>query len=139
MIGISRARLEEIIEVSFFRTVLGGEITAFSEGECELRATIPPPLRQFRGDVHGGIVGALADDACAWACASVAGTVVTAAYTINFMARASGPELIARGRLLKAGRRLVVGQSTVFSLEAGRELHVAALQATLSPVHSDDR
>jgi uncharacterized protein (TIGR00369 family) len=132
--GVSRAEIEEIIAVSFFRSVLGGEVAAYGDGQCELRAPIPAALRQFRGDVHGGIVGALADDACAWACASVAGKLVTASYTINFTGRASGAELVARGQVLKTGRRLVVGQSTVYSIEDGREAPVAVLQATLALV-----
>ncbi len=36
-----------------------------------------PELIQHHGFAHGGIVGALADDACAWAAAPVLGDAVT--------------------------------------------------------------
>jgi len=134
--GVSRAELDEIIAVSFFRSVLDGEVRTYGAGACELRAAIPPSLRQFRGDVHGGIIGAMADDACAWACASIAGKLVTANYALNLLGRASGEVLVARGRLLKAGRRLVVGQAEVCTVEAAGERLVAVLQATLVPIGS---
>lgn len=132
--AVGRQRLEDIIAASFFKTVLGGEIREFGAGRCELFMPVKPGFRQFLGSVHGGIVGALADDACAWACASVAGELVTASYTINLLAAASGDGLIARGELVKAGRRIIVGRAEVLSLSGGRETLAALFQATMSPV-----
>ena len=134
MKAVGRQRLDDIIAVSFFKTVLGGEIREFGAGRCELFMIVKPEFRQFLGAVHGGIVGALADDACAWACASVAGELVTASYTINLLAAASGDSLIARGQLVKAGRRIIVGRSEVISVCGGAETVVAIYQATMSPV-----
>ena len=134
MKAVSRQRLDDIIAVSFFKTVLGGEIREFGAGRCELFMAVKPEFRQFLGAVHGGIVGALADDACAWACASVAGELVTASYTINLLAAASGDGLIARGQLVKAGRRIIVGRSEVVSVTGENETTVALFQATMSPV-----
>jgi uncharacterized protein (TIGR00369 family) len=132
--GISRAFLDRILEVSFFKTVLDGTVDEFGGGRCQISMVVRPEHRQFLRATHGGIVGALADDACAWACASVAGELVTASYTINLLAAALGDTLIARGRLLKAGRRIVVGRADVFSVQGDKEKQVATLQATLSPV-----
>jgi len=43
--------------------------------------------------------------------------------------------LLARGQLVKAGRRIIVGQSEVFSVSSGgAETVVAIYQATMSPV-----
>jgi uncharacterized protein (TIGR00369 family) len=131
---VSRQRLDDIIAVSFFKTVLGGEIREFGAGRCELFMPVKPEFRQFLGAVHGGIVGALADDACAWACASVAGGLVTVSYTINLLAAASGDGLIARGQLVKAGRRIIVGRADVLSVTGRAETLVAMFQATMSPV-----
>ena len=131
--AIDRHRLDGLIAVSFFKPVLGGEIREFGAGRCELFMPVKTEFRQFLGAVHGGIVGALADDACAWACASVAGELVTAAYTINLLAPAFGDSLIARGQLVKAGRRIIVGRSEVFSLAGRTETAVAMFQATMSP------
>lgn len=132
--GISRAFLDSILEVSFFRSVLNGAVDQFGEGRCQISMVVEPAHRQFLGAVHGGIVGALADDACGWACASVAGELVTASYAINLVAPAMGDVLIARGQLLKAGRRMIVGRADVYSVQNGEEKLVAVYQATLAPV-----
>lgn len=132
--GVSRANLDAILEVSFFRSVLNGAVNQFGHGRCQISIVVKPEHRQFLGAVHGGIVGALADDACGWACASTVGELVTASYSINLVAPAMGDVLIARGELLKAGRRMVVGRADVFSVQDGEEKLAAIYQATLSPV-----
>jgi len=134
MAGITREFLDSILKVSFFRTVLDGEVTQFGDGKCELAVQIKPEHRQFLKAVHGGIVGALADDSCAWACASAAGKLVTASYTINFLAAATGDRLIARGQLIKSGRHIAVGKSEVFSVTGHDMKLVAAFQGTMSIV-----
>lgn len=134
MAGITRQFLDSIIEVSFLRTVLGGEVSQFGDGKCEIVVNVKPEHRQFLKAVHGGIIGALADDSCAWACASVAGELVTASYAINFLAAATGDRLIARGQLIKAGRRIAVGKSEVFSVAGDEMKLVAAFQGTMSIV-----
>jgi len=134
--GISRALLESILEGSFFCAVLDGAVDQFGEGRCQVSMAVKPQHRQFLGAAHGGIVGALADDACAWACASVVGELVTASYTINLLAPAMGDRLIAKGELVKAGRRIIVGRAEVFSVELGEEKLAAVYQATLSSVRA---
>jgi uncharacterized protein (TIGR00369 family) len=135
MTGIDRRQLDSIIETSFFRSILKGEVTQFGEGRCELRVAVAQTHRQFLGAVHGGIIGALADDSCAWACASEAGELVTATYTLNLLATAMGSELIARGRLIKAGRRLCVGIAEVFSVKSTKKSLVAVFQGTMSVIN----
>ncbi len=132
--GVSRAFLDSILEVSFFRSILNGTVDHFGEGSCQIRIAVKPEHRQFLGAAHGGIVGALADDACAWACASVAGELVTASYAINLVAPAMGDVLIARGQLLKAGRHMIVGRADVYSVRDHEEKLVAVYQATLARI-----
>ncbi|MDB5696804.1 MAG: hypothetical protein JWN21_2347 [Sphingomonas bacterium] len=57
-----------------------------------------PEVTQHHGFAHGAIVGLMADKACTWAAASVAGDVVTGSYTINFVAPAHGERLRATVR-----------------------------------------
>lgn len=132
--GISRALLDSALKVSFFRSVLNGTVDEFGDGRCQISIAVKAVHRQHIGAVHGGIVGALADDACGWACASVAGSLVTASYAINLIAPAMGDVLIARGQLLKAGRRVIVGRADVYSVQNEEEKLVAVYQATLATV-----
>lgn len=104
------------------------------EGESELVLNLRPELTQHHGYAHGAIVGLMADNACAWAGASVAGDVVTGGYTISFLRPAEGQRLRAKGHVVKAGRRQVVVRADVWAETEGEApIHVAAAQATIVP------
>ena len=104
------------------------------EGESELLLVMRPEMTQHHGYAHGAIVGLMADNACAWAGASVAGDVVTGGYTIDFLRPAKGERLRARGTVIKAGKRQVVVRADVWA-ESDDEnpVHVAVAQATIVP------
>lgn len=104
------------------------------EGESELTLTLRPEMTQHHGFAHGAIVGLMADNACAWAGASVAGDVVTGGYTIDFLRPAKGERLRAKGMVVKAGKRQVVVRADVWAESDGAApVHVAAAQATIVP------
>ncbi len=91
-------------------------------------------MTQHHGFAHGAIVGLMADNACAWAAASVAGDVVTGGYTIDFLHPAQGERLRAQGQVIKPGKRQVVTRADVFAERDGIDpVHVAAAQATIIP------
>ena len=103
-------------------------------GESELTLELRPEMTQHHGFAHGAIVGLMADNACAWAGASVAGDVVTGGYSINFLRPAKGQRLRAKGTVVKAGKRQVVVQSDVWAeTDADEPVHVATAQATIVP------
>jgi len=104
------------------------------QGESELTLALRPEMTQHHGYAHGAIVGLMADNACAWAGASVVGDVVTGGYTIDFLRPAQGERLRAKGTVVKAGKRQVVVRADVWAESAGAEpVHVAAAQATIVP------
>lgn len=104
------------------------------EGCSELLLELRPEMTQHHGFAHGAIVGLMADNACAWAGASVVGDVVTGGYTINFLRPAKGERLRAKGEVIKPGKRQVIVRADVFCEAAGRgPVHVAAAQATIIP------
>lgn len=120
---------------SGFSTLIGVEPVTCWQGIVELTLEMRPELTQHHGFAHGAIVGLMADNACAWAAASVAGDVVTGSYTINFLAPARGQRLRARGEVLKAGKRQVVVRADVWSENDNEApLRCAAAQATIVPV-----
>lgn len=104
------------------------------EGESELLLELRPEMTQHHGFAHGGIVGLMADNACAWAGASVLGDVVTGGYTINFLRPARGERLRSKGEVIKPGKRQAVVRAEVFAETSGEEpVLVAAAQATIIP------
>ncbi len=104
------------------------------EGESELVLNLRPDMTQHHGYAHGAIVGLMADNACEWAGASLAGDVETGGYTISFLRPAEGERLRAKGHVVKAGKRQVVVRADVWAESEGEApIHVAAAQATIVP------
>ncbi|RJF87592.1 hotdog fold thioesterase [Oleomonas cavernae] len=119
------ALLERSVLTSGFSTMLGARPLRCWQGECELLIDLKPELTQHHGFAHGAVVGAAADNACAWAAASVAGDVVTASYTLHLVAPAKGERLRAKGLVLKSGRRQLTVRADVFA-ETGNEARLVA-------------
>ena len=61
-------------------------------------------------------------------------TVLTVEYKVNFLAPATGPRILARGRVPRPGRNLTVCFGEAFALGEGSEKPVAALIATMARV-----
>lgn len=83
---------------SGFSTLLAAQPTKWWAGEAELVIPLRAELLQHHGYAHGAVVGAAADNACAWAAASLAGDVVTSSYTLQLLAPAKGARLRAKGK-----------------------------------------
>ncbi len=104
------------------------------QGRSELLLELRAEMTQHHGFAHGAIVGLMADNACAWAGASVAGDVVTGGYTINFLRPALGERLRAKGEVIKSGKRQVITRADVWAESDERDpVHVASAQATIIP------
>ncbi|MBL8662474.1 MAG: PaaI family thioesterase [Candidatus Odyssella sp.] len=137
----SEAELKALIEAAMrgpgFVATIGTRLVRFGKGECELALATRPDLLQFTGAVHGGVIGALADHAAGGAASTLlpAGQIaVTAEYKINFLAPAKGEEIVARARVERAGRSLVVVGTAVFARRGGEETKCAVALVTLTPV-----
>ncbi|MEM7667425.1 MAG: PaaI family thioesterase [Pseudomonadota bacterium] len=119
---------------SGFSNWLAVEPLVVWEGASELLLELRAEMTQHHGFAHGAIVGLMADNACAWAGASMVGDVVTGGYTINFLRPALGERLRAKGEVIKPGKRQVVVRSDVWAETEGEEpVHVAIAQATIIP------
>jgi uncharacterized protein (TIGR00369 family) len=123
---------------------IGADLTAIEPGRCEIRLPYKAELTQQHGFVHGGIVGMIADSACGYAAFSLFpadSSILTVEYKINLLAPSKGDALIARAHVLKPGRTLTIAHADVYAVEAGREIHCAAMQQTLITLHgkADER
>jgi len=109
-------------------------------GFAEIEAPILPGSRQQQGFAHAGLTFAIGDSAAGYAALSLMPLdceVLTAEMKINLLAPGQGEALIARGRVIKPGRRLVVVQSDVYAIADGIEKHVALLTGTMVPVRQN--
>lgn len=60
--------------------------------------------------------------------------VLTAEIKINLLAPARGDLLIATGRVIKPGRRLMIVTAEVVARDGGTDTLIAILQGTMVPV-----
>ena len=122
------------VKGSGFSNWLSVEPLKVWQGEAELLLELRPEMTQHHGFAHGAIVGLMADNACAWAGASMVGDVVTGGYTINFLRPALGERLRAKGQVIKPGKRQAIVRGDVYAESDGAEpIHVATAQATIIP------
>ncbi len=117
-----------------FMETLGARITELDAGFCELQLPYAKNLTQQHGYFHGGVIGTLADNAGGYAAFTLlkpADSILTIEYKLNIMAPANGELLIARGQVLRPGRRVTVAHTDLFSVKDGIETHCATSLATL--------
>ena len=136
---------QERVRASFDKqglmATLGARLESVSPGLVEIALIPEPAVSQQHGFVHAGAVSAIADSAAGYAALSLmpAGTgVLTTEFKINLLAPAAGDRLVARGRVVKAGRTLTLAQAEVFAESGGQEKLVAFLTATLMAVEGRD-
>ena len=133
-------RIRESFAAQSMMTTLGATIERVDEGMVEIHAPILPGSLQQRGFAHAGLTFAIGDSAAGYAALTVMPEdceVVTAEMKINLLAPGRGERLIARGRVVRAGRRLVTVQADVHAVENGGETHIALLTGTMIPVPKD--
>ena len=102
-------------------------------GTCRVRMAYHPKNLRPGGTISGPAMMTLADFALYVAVLSVVGKVplaVTTNLSINFLRKPEMGDLVSETRLLKAGKRLCVGEVTIFS--EGVEEPVAHVTGTYS-------
>jgi uncharacterized protein (TIGR00369 family) len=112
---------------------LGAHLTRVSPGAVEVELPLSPAVSQQTGSAHGGALVAIADCAAGLAVLSLMppdGDTATIELKINYLAPAVGDRMVARGRVVKAGRRTTVTQADVFAETAGQEKLVGLVTAT---------
>ncbi|KIT16382.1 PaaI family thioesterase [Jannaschia aquimarina] len=127
-----RARVEaEFARQGMMRT-LGAVVEEVAPGRVRLGADVTEATSQHHGAGHAGLTFSLADTAAgfaAWTGMADGEEVVTSEFRISLMAPATG-RLVAEGRVLRPGRRLVAVAADVW---AG-DVHVATALGTMVPV-----
>ncbi len=128
------AMMQEIFAKQGAMQTLGARITHLGVGMSEVTLPMGPAVTQHHGFFHGGVIGALADATGGLAANSQLlpqRDCLAVEYKINFLAPAIGEALIARGRIVKAGKTLVVTAVDLFTLNEGQEKQCAVMQQTL--------
>ncbi len=132
------ARVQTSFERQGLMRHIGARLLQVEPGLCVLALPYSDKVTQQQDGFHGGAIGALADIAGGYAALTTAPEgmeVTTIEYKINFMAAFQGGEIQASGRVVKAGRRVVVTTAEVVHLDAtGKQTPCAVMQQTLMVV-----
>ena len=113
---------------------IGATLTLIEPGVCEIELPYSDAVSQQHGFFHGGVIGTIADSAGGYAAFGLMDAedgILTVEYKLNLMAPADGDLLVARGRVLRAGRTLTVARAEVGVVKNGVEVACAAMQQTL--------
>ena len=113
-------RLEEVRErfarSGFHAAFLGLRLDRVAAGEVDVSLSLEPRHLNLGGTLHGGMIATLADTATGLAYRTVlepATSHVTSSLTVTFLGPGRTGTVIARGRVIKRGRRFGYAEADV--------------------------
>ncbi len=113
---------------------IGARLVHLEPGHAHVAVDYADAVAQQHGYVHGGVVGMIADSAGGYAGFSLmppGASVLTVEYKMNLLAPAEGQTIVAKGRVIKPGRTLVITQTDVFAHKDGQTRLCATMLQTL--------
>lgn len=132
------ARVRASFERQNAMQLIRATLAVVAHGRTEIRLPHWPGIEQQHGFVHGAMVGAIADSAAGYAAMTMVppdASVLSVEYKLNFLAPAAGEALVARGRVVRPGRTLIVATAEVFAVKGGNESLCALMQQTIMVMH----
>ena len=135
------------VRASFVRqgmmATLGAELVSVEPGRTCIAALITEATGQQHGYAHAGLAWTIGNSTAGYAALSLRAEgedVLTVEMKINLIAPAAGRRLIAEGRVLSAGRRLLTVASDIHAEAAdGTRRHVAIMLRTMTAAAFDPR
>jgi uncharacterized protein (TIGR00369 family) len=122
-----------VSECPYF-TLISMEMRDMEYGHCRIEVVVKEKHLQNFGIVHGGVYSSLVDAAAFWAVYPQIDEglgMTTVEIKVNFLAPASTGHLIAKGRSIKVGKTLCLGEALIED-EMGRLLaHGTSTMMTL--------
>ena len=142
MTRLSDPHFADRVRASFERQnamhLIQASLPVIEHGRTEIHLPHWAGIEQQHGFVHGGVVGMIADSAAGYAAMSMVSpnaSVLTVEYKMNLVAPADGETLIARGKVVRPGKTLIITQAEVFAVKNGQETLCALMQQTIMVMH----
>lgn len=135
MSKITIQEIQEILDAELpLVDILGIQVEDVRAGECCVRMAFKPALIRPGGTIAGPATMALADLAMYVVVLSLVGRVelaVTTNLNVNFLRKPGQEDMLAIGRILKGGKRLMVVEVDIYSV-SDTENMVAHVTGTYS-------
>ena len=129
-------KVAKSFESQAFMKTIGAKLNSVDEGRVVISVELKPSMMQQHGFGHAGVTFSIGDSAAGYAALTKMGKnqeVSTSEMKIHLMSPADGKILKAVGSVLKAGRRLLVVQSDIYSGDGKNEKLIATMLGTMVP------
>ena len=129
-------KVAESFESQAFMRTIGAKLESVDEGRVVISVVLKPSMTQQHGFGHAGVTFSIGDSAAGYAALTKMGKnqeVLTSEMKIHLMSPADGKTLKAVGSVLKAGKRLIVVQSNIYSVDDKNEKLIATMLGTMVP------
>ena len=129
-------KVAKSFESQTFMKTIGAKLDSVDEGRVVISVELKPSMMQQHGFGHAGVTFSIGDSAAGYAALTKMGKnqeVLTSEMKIHLMSPADGKILKAVGSVLKAGRRLLVVQSNIYSADDKNEKLIATMLGTMVP------
>jgi uncharacterized protein (TIGR00369 family) len=133
------SRVRASFDKQRFMATIGARLVRVAPGEVDIEVAMRDDLVQQHGFLHAGVLASAADSACGYAALSLmpaGAAVLSIEFKINLLAPAAGERMVARGRVLRAGRTITVCQGDVTAYAGDSEKLVASMVATMMTVEN---
>jgi uncharacterized protein (TIGR00369 family) len=116
---------------------IGASVSRVEPGAVDVVLPFRDDLTQQDGFIHAGIIAAIADSACGYAAYSLmpaSARVLSIEFKVNLLAPAVGERMIARARVLRAGKTITVCRADVAAVIDRNEKLVATILGTMMTI-----
>ena len=131
------SRVRASFERQRFMQTIGARLVHVEPGAVEVELPVRDALVQQHGFLHAGALATVADSACGYAALSLmpaGAAVLSVEFKINLLAPAAGDRVLARGRVIRAGRTVTVCWGEVTAYDGANERLVATMVGTMMTV-----
>lgn len=128
------AEVRERVDASTFHRAFGMTLEHVAEGEVDVALVAGAEHLNLMGTVHGGVLATLADTATGLAYRTVlepGTTFTTIQLQITYLAAGRAGRIVARGRVVKRGRRTGYAEADVVDAEDRLLARATALLAVM--------
>ena len=133
-------RVAQSFESQAFMKTIGAELVLVEQGKVIISLKLKSSLMQQHGFGHAGVTFSIGDSAAGYAALTKMEShleVLTSEMKIQLISPSHGSMLKAVGSVIKAGRRLLVVKSDVYSVSDKKEKLVATMLGTMVPSIAD--
>jgi uncharacterized protein (TIGR00369 family) len=120
-----------------FMATIGATLVHVAPGEVDIELAVRDDLTQQHGFLHAGAMASIADSACGYAALSLmpaGAAILSIEFKVNMLAPAAGDRLVARGRVIRAGKTVTVCSADVTAYAGDTERLVGTMVGTMMTV-----